>query len=864
MHMKSFIFVLMLIACFAGTAQSPSPAFAAEPVNIGVIAFPTKPQALAQWQPLTVVLKQAMPERDFVVIPLSHGELDRAVAARQLDFVMTNGGHYLLLRNRNGLSSPLATLASNGTGHSLTVFGGVIFSRAGQAEINTLNDIKGKTVAAVQTESQGGYQMQAYELSRVEINLPQDVQLSTTGFPHAQVVEAVLAGDAEVGFVRSGVLEKMVREGRLDIKQLKILNRQDLPGFPLLVSTRLYPEWPFAAMPHIAENLARRVAATLLSLEENTVAARAMGIHGFVVPADYSLMEDVLRELRIPPFDLAPRFTLHDVWARYRWQNEVALLAVGVIFLLGMSVLAMYRRLAASHQLVLLHQHKLQESEEKFRTLVESTSDWIWEVDQSGRYTYVSPRVEALLGYKPEEILGKSPLDLMLPEEAQRVGKIFGEIIGKHLPLVSLENTNLHKDGRLVDLETSGVPFFDPNGEFAGYRGIDRDITERKQTAQALTESEHRFKTILDATMDGILVADGQSKMFVTGNNAICDMLGYEMAELTRLGVEDIHPAKSLLEVQRQFERQMKGEISVAPSLPVQRKDGSVFYADVSSAPMVLAERPLLVGVFHDVTERKQVEEKIRTLNDELEEKVQKRTQLLLAAQEDLVRKEKLALLGQVAGSVGHELRNPLGVMNNAVYFLQTVLTDADETTREYLNIIQNGVADADRIVADLLDSVRTKEPQPAAIGVGELIDQTLHTLTVPDTITVNLDIPETLPSVWVDGRQIQQVFRNLIGNSVEAMVEGGTLAINALANSREGTVSVSVRDTGCGIGPEMLDRLFQPLFTTKARGIGLGMMVVKNLTEANGGSVKVESEVGKGSVFSVTLPGDIPAEVTA
>ena len=497
----------------------------------------------------------------------------------------------------------------------------------------------------------------------------------------------------------------------------------------------------------------------------------------------------------------------------------------------------------------------LRQSEEKFRALVESTSDWIWEVDRDGRYTYVSPRVEMLLGYKPEEVLGKSPFDFMAPEDMPRVGKIFGEAIAQRALLVALENTNLHKDGRLVVLETSGVPFFNLQGEFAGYRGVDRDITERKQIAQALVESEYKFRAILDAAVDGILVADSQSHAFVMGNNAICDMLGYQMAELTRLGVADIHPAAALPEVQRQFERQSKGEIRVAPNLPVQRKNGSVFFADVSTAPMILAGRPLVVGVFHDVTERKEVEEKIRRLNEELEEKVKDRTRQLLDAQEELVRKEKLALLGQIAGSVGHELRNPLGVMNNAVYFLQTVLTDADESTREYLQIIKGQITDAERIVSDLLDSVRTKPPQPAMAGIGELINQILGQYLMPAAIAVTLDIPETLPAVWVDPLQIQQVFRNLISNAVEAMPEGGTLAISALENRREGMVGVRVSDSGSGIAPEVLARLFQPLFTTKARGIGLGLVVCRNLTEANGGKIEVASKPGTGTVFTVWLP---------
>ena len=126
-------------------------------------------------------------------------------------------------------------------------------------------------------------------------------------------------------------------------------------------------------------------------------------------------------------------------------------------------------------------QESLRQSEEKFRSLVESTSDWIWEIDRQGLYTYASPRVETLLGYQPDEVLDKSPFNFMSPEEASRVGRIMGKLIDKHEPLIAVENTCLHKDGHPVTLETSGLPFFNEQGEFSGYRGIDRDITERKR-----------------------------------------------------------------------------------------------------------------------------------------------------------------------------------------------------------------------------------------------------------------------------------------------------------------------------------------------------------------------------------------------
>lgn len=246
-----------------------------------------------------------------------------------------------------------------------------------------------------------------------------------------------------------------------------------------------------------------------------------------------------------------------------------------------------------------------------------------------------------------------------------------------------------------------------------------------------------------------------------------------------------------------------------------------------------------------------QVEKSLWLQNVELKEK----TRQLLEAQEELVRKEKLALLGQVADNVGHELRNPLGVMNNAVYYLQTVLVDADATTKEYLGIIKDEISNAERIVSDLLDAVRTKPPHPEMFRVAELIQQTLRKCAVPSSVSLKLDIPANISPIRVDPLHIHQVLWNLITNALEAMPEGGELEIKADADPAAKTVTISIKDSGSGIAPEHLARLFQPMFTTKARRIGLGLVVVKNLTQVNGGSVAVESAPGKGSVFSVTLP---------
>jgi PAS domain S-box-containing protein len=144
-------------------------------------------------------------------------------------------------------------------------------------------------------------------------------------------------------------------------------------------------------------------------------------------------------------------------------------------------------------------------SMEHFRQLVETTSDWLWEVNENGVYTYASPVVRRLLGYEPEEVLGRTPFDLMPPAEAQRVAGAFAAILAQRKPFAALENTNRHRDGHLVVLETSGIPLFDDAGEFRGFRGIDRDITQRKHVEQALRASEEKLAGIISIAADAII-----------------------------------------------------------------------------------------------------------------------------------------------------------------------------------------------------------------------------------------------------------------------------------------------------------------------------------------------------------------------
>jgi signal transduction histidine kinase len=269
---------------------------------------------------------------------------------------------------------------------------------------------------------------------------------------------------------------------------------------------------------------------------------------------------------------------------------------------------------------------------------------------------------------------------------------------------------------------------------------------------------------------------------------------------------------------------------------------------------MVTAQKRSAEALQADIARREEAEKEVRRLNEQLEHEVEERTSQLIEAQEELLRKEKLAILGQLSGSVGHELRNPLGVMSNAVYFLKMVHSEADETTKEYLDIIKYEIDNSLRIITDLLDFARTKTAQLQTVSVRALIDESLGKCTIPKNIELINNLPELMPYLKVDPQQIGQVLHNLIMNAIQAMPAGGLLTFDSRQDN-DGMVRLQIDDTGEGISPENMKKLFQPLFTTKAKGIGLGLVVCRNLTEANGGRIEASSEPGRGTTFTVILP---------
>jgi diguanylate cyclase (GGDEF)-like protein/PAS domain S-box-containing protein len=467
----------------------PIAGLATENLTLGVFAFRPKVVIQAKYQPLVDYLNRRVTDVNIQLQVMSQTEIEDALAQNRLDLVFTNPSHFILLRSKNRLSGAIATLVTQENDQSTSLLAGVILAPVARVDINTLADLRGKHIAIPGVQFLGGYQTQAYELMQAGIRLPQDATLEKFE-THDAVIKALLANQADAGFVRSGIIEAMTLTGELPANRLKVINPKNWPYFPFQASTQIYPEWAFGVAQRVDHHLATRIARALFEIQPESAVARAAGIHGFTVPGDYLPVENLARALRLPPFEAAPSFTATDIWQRYRISILIGVAAGGLILALTVSL-----------------------------------------------------------------ILGR----------------------------------------------------------------------------RKLRQSEQHFRAIFEGAQDGIVLADAASKRVLGANKRFCEMTGYSHDEFAHMSVTDIHPATDLPHVIRQFELQTQDLLTSAPTLPVLRKNGSVFYADISTSLLELDGPPCIAGFFRDVTERQATAEARRLAREEID-RLSQRNQLLLNA----------------------------------------------------------------------------------------------------------------------------------------------------------------------------------------------------------------------------------------
>jgi PAS domain S-box-containing protein len=500
----------------------------------------------------------------------------------------------------------------------------------------------------------------------------------------------------------------------------------------------------------------------------------------------------------------------------------------------------------------------LAESEERFRSLVESTSDWIWQVARNGIYIYSSPKIKELLGYEPQEVIGKSPFDLMPKDQKEKAKKIFRMHVKHKKPFQNLENWNIHKNGNLLLFERSAVPILDKNGNVVGYRGIDRDITKRKKAEHALLESEQRMK------MAQKIAHLGSWEFFVKENYAVWSEELFHIFNLTPQNhgpsmdeyINFVHPddVKNIISAIEKFNFDAKVGSSASFDYRIILRDGSV---RVLHSQRIVEEvdqsgKPSkIIGIEQDITEQKFIEQQLEQYSKHLEQLVEERTSQLRDA-------ERLATIGQVAGMVGHDIRNPLQATVNELYFAKQTLAessqgDCKQVLMESFSIIQEQVDYISKIVSDLQDYAKTLHPNLVEVDICELVPDALKTLSIPKNIQAVARCEKDIPILKLDPTYMRRILTNLVNNAIQAMPNGGRLTVSTA--KKENHAIITVQDTGVGIPDEFKSKLFTPLFTTKSKGQGFGLPVIKRLVEALGGTINVESEAGKGAKFIILLP---------
>lgn len=499
-----------------------------------------------------------------------------------------------------------------------------------------------------------------------------------------------------------------------------------------------------------------------------------------------------------------------------------------------------------------ISERRLAEAErQSLGRILEDSLNEVYVVDaKSLRFIQVNQGARENIGYSLDELRKLTPLDLTPDFTPEALSQLIEPLRNGEKEKDVFETMHRRKDGSFYDVEVHLQL-----GTFRGtqaFVAICLDTTARKRAERSLRVQQRA----LESAVNGIIITDPNQpdNPTVYVNPAALQITGYSREEMLgkncRFLQKDQCDQEALHEVRAAIKEQRKCRVVLQNF----RKDGTPFWNELTISPVrdENGELTHFVGIQSDITARRDAEEALARVNQELEERVQERTRQLEEAQQQLVRKEKLATMGQLAGSVAHEIRNPMGVIRNASYYLEQTQTDSDEDAKEALGEISRGIANAERIVSELLDYAREPKAETSPFSLVEAIDAALQMVPMPASVRIERADAAALRAIG-DRRQIEQLLANLVQNATHAMPDGGTLTLRcATAN---GWVVTEVSDTGVGISADELEKIFDPLFTKKAKGIGLGLALGRRYAELNNGSLVVESEPGQGATFKLSLP---------
>ncbi len=505
----------------------------------------------------------------------------------------------------------------------------------------------------------------------------------------------------------------------------------------------------------------------------------------------------------------------------------------------------------------------LEKSEARFRDIALNTSDLVWEIDKNCRYIYCSERAFNTFGYKPRELLGKTPFDFMEPYEVEKVKKVFDNCIQNHQPLVDIENWSRTKYGRSVCLLMNGVPVFSSEGEFLGYRGVDKDITDWKLAVRKIRESEEKFRKYFELGLIGMAITSPQ-KGWIEVNQKLCDMFGYSRQELLKKTWFEMTYPDDIESDLKQFTKLLNGEIDgYTLEKRFIRKDGGIIDTILSLKSICKPDGTVdyLVVLLEDITQQKQFTIEKEKLNKALELKNKELESIIYVASHDL----KSPLLN-IQGfcnemSINCESLRELLVEENIT---PDVIKKSSELIKtkipSSMNYIVTSAAKIDMVLAGLLRLSRLGRASLKfeLIDMDKMISEIIDTMKYQlEKAAVNLKI-SPLPPCMGDKSQLNQVFSNLIDNAAKYLDKSISVEIKISGYKDDRQVVYSIMDNGIGIDKRHQDIIFEVfhrLDPDKIDGEGLGLTIVKRILDRHNAKIWVESDLGKGSTFYVSLP---------
>jgi len=476
------------------------------------------------------------------------------------------------------------------------------------------------------------------------------------------------------------------------------------------------------------------------------------------------------------------------------------------------------------------------------RCLIDSVGDLIFVKDINGVYLACNKASEEFIGLSESDQIGKTDFDFFDQEMAGKVWEQDRRVIssGKES---RTEEWVTSRDGRRVLLHTLKAPFYGPDGEQLGLVGISRDISERKRVEEALSESEERFRTLCDSAPIGIFLSDSE------GNNVYCnprwdEITGMSAAEGLGMGwKKTVHPNDREESNKVWLDSVAAGRL-YCHEHRLLTLQGETVWVRVLATPVKNPEGRILghVGTVENITELSQ-------------------------ARQELLKTQKLESLGVLAGGIAHDFNNILTAILGNISLARLQLSDPQKVL-ERLVSAENATVRAKELAQQLLTFARGGEPVKKIITVRGILREAADFALHGSSVRCEFAIEDGLWSVEADEGQLVQVIHNLVLNAVQAMPEGGTITITAANISSEHTgnrfVKISVADTGMGMSEQHLQRAFDPYFTTKQQGSGLGLATCYSIIRKHGGKIRAASKLGVGSRFIISLPASLEDSVLA